>query len=377
MALRTEIRWSGAPDWTSTLDGIVGALNLPRQRRTQLRLSVRAVDEADPIDRRGEEERQARQRSWLARATRLHAPAETPLATIANGAARDIGSLALLDGPREEWLTPAAGAPLYLSLWGRDALTAAWQAGILDRGEMLEDVLVCLDRLQGNRVDASRDEQPGRIVAQVKRDPRSRLGRSVFERSYADVASPFMFIIGLGYHYALTGDLGHVRRHWHAALRVLDWADRYGDRHGDGYITYYTVAPGAPRHQGWKDSGNAVVDEHGRQVPPPIAPCEIQGYWYVSLQFMSAMALALGQRTRALELWRQAADLAARFNRDFWMEDLGFVAFGLGPDRRPIRALTSNAGQCLPSGIVASAPYWTIPGWNGLKNIVSETWWKA
>jgi glycogen debranching enzyme len=137
MALRTEIRWSGASDWTSTLDGIVGALNLPRQRRTQLRLSVRAVDEADPIDRRGEEERQARQRSWLARATRLHAPAETPLATIANGAARDIGSLALLDGPREEWLTPAAGAPLYLSLWGRDALTAAWQAGILDRGEML------------------------------------------------------------------------------------------------------------------------------------------------------------------------------------------------------------------------------------------------
>jgi len=354
MSLRTEIRWSGASDWTSTLDGIVGSLKLPRQRRTELRLNVRAVDEADPIDGRGEEERQMRQRSWLARATRLHAQAETPLATITNAAVRDVGSLALLDGPQDEWLTPAAGVPVYLSLWGRDALTAAWQAGIVDRGQMLEDVLACLARLQGSRVDASRDEQPGRIVAQLKREPLSRLGHTAFERSYADVASPFMFIIGLGYHYALTGDLGHVSRHWRAALRVLDWADRYGDRHGDGYITYFTVAPGGPRHQGWKDSGNAVVDELGQQVAPPIAPCEIQGYWFVSLQFMSVMALALGQRTRALGLWRQAADLEARFNRDFWMEDLGFIAFGLGPDRRPIKALTSNAGQCLPTGIVAA-----------------------
>jgi glycogen debranching enzyme len=145
-----------------------------------------------------------------------------------------------------------------------------------------------------------------------------------------------------------------VRRHWKAALRVLDWADRYGDRQGDGYIAYLTRAPTGPTHQAWKDSENAVVDEHGRQVAPPIAACEIQGYWYVALQFMAVMALALGQRTRALALWRQAADLKERFNRDFWMDDVGFVAFGLDSERRPIRTLTSNAGQCLPTGILSS-----------------------
>jgi glycogen debranching enzyme len=264
----------------------------------------------------------------------------------------DLGSFALLEGPREEWLTPGAGVPLYMALWGRDALTASWQGGMLDRGAMLEDVLAGLDRRQGTRVDPSRDEEPGRIINQVKWDPITRISHAGFDRYYADVASPFMFLIGLGYHYALTGNLEHVRRRWAAALRVLEWADRYGDRDGDGYIEYLTRSPHGPRHQGWKDSENAVVDEHGEQVAPPIAPCEIQGYWHVSLQFMAVMAAALGDSGRALELWRQAAALKERFNRDFWLEDEGFVAFGLDADKRPIRVLTSNAGQCLPTGIV-------------------------
>ncbi|MGH7444580.1 MAG: amylo-alpha-1,6-glucosidase, partial [Longimicrobiales bacterium] len=259
-----------------------------------------------------------------------------------------------LEGPEDEWLTPGAGVPLYQTLWGRDALTASWQGGLIDGGAMLGDVLTRLARLQGAVVDPERDEEPGRIINQAKTDPLSRLGRSGFDRNYADVASPFMFIIGLGYHYVLTGDKRHLASRYDAAVRVLEWAERYGDRDGDGYIEYLTRSPNGPRHQGWKDSENAIVYEDGSPVEPPIAPCEIQGYWHISLQYMAVLSAAMGERRRGVDLWRRAAALKARFNRDFWMDDEGFIAFGLDAGKRQIRALTSNAGQCLPTGIVSS-----------------------
>ncbi|HUF13921.1 MAG TPA: glycogen debranching N-terminal domain-containing protein [Longimicrobiales bacterium] len=344
---------AGGADWEFVDGGLRARLRLPRQQTQTLTLRVEALDPEDPIDAIGEALRQEALEAWHAGVMELDAPGAAPLAELANRAALDLGSMALLEGPSDEWLVPAAGVPIYQALWARDALTASWQAGLLDRGDMLEHVLTRLTRLQGTRDDPDRDEQPGRIVNQAKRDPQARLGVSRLDRNYADVASPFMFLIGLGYHYVLTGDREHVRRRWDAARRVVDWAFQYGDRDGDGYIEYLTRAPNGPRHQAWKDSDNAVVGEDGSQVDPPIASCEIQGYWFVSLQFMAVLSVAMGERRRALDLWRQAAQLKERFNRDFWMEDEGCIAFGLDADKRPIRALTSNAGQCLPTGIVA------------------------
>ena len=351
LRFETHIRAGGAT-WTYRDGALRARTSVARQQPLTLSLRVDAIDANDPIDQAGAARREAKLARWHEHVTELHAAAETPLVTRTNRAVRDLGSLALLEGPEAEWLTPGAGVPLYLTLWGRDALTASWQAGLFDRGDMIADVVSCLTRLQGSVVDAARDEQPGRIINQAKTDPLSRLGRSGFDRYYADVASPFMYIIALGYHYTLTGDNEHVAQRYDAAMRVLDWADRYGDRDGDGYIEYLTLASHGPRHQGWKDSENAVVDAAGNQVEPPIAPCEIQGYWYVSLQFMAMLSVVMHQHARAVELWQRASELKERFNRDFWMEDEGFVAFGLDSHKQQIRALTSNAGQCLPTGIL-------------------------
>ena len=354
LPVRTEIRAHGRAAWCFDADGPKATLVLRRQRTIELGLMITAIDPLDPIDIVGEAARESKLLRWRERLTHLHAPAETPLVEIANRGCTDVGSLALLEGPPEEWLTPGAGVPLYNALWGRDALTAAWQAALWDRGALLEDVLACLDRLQARRVDDTRDERPGRIINQMKCDPLARLGLSGFDRHYADVASPFMFVIGLGYHYALTADQEHLERRWDAALRAMDWAERSASEEGGGFIAYRTRSPTGPRHQGWKDSDNAVVDEGGRQVEPPIAACEIQGYWYAALQFMAVLAASRGEPERGLAFWNRAAELKERFNRAFWMEDLGLLAFGLGPDGRQIRALTSNAGQCLPTGIVDS-----------------------
>jgi glycogen debranching enzyme len=271
---------------------------------------------------------------------------------ITNLSMRDVGSMALLEYSEEEWMTPAAGYPLYPAVWARDALTAAWQAAVFDRGQMVESILSICNRTQGTRVDDHRDEEPGRIIRQMKRTLPVRLGKTPKDRYYADFSSPFMFIIALGNAYAWSGKRALLERHYDAARRVLDWAREYGDKDGDGYLEYKTQYKKGPKHQAWKDADNAIVYEDGSQVEMPIATAETQGYWYASLQFMAVFSAIMGDREDALAYWKDAKELKKRFNRDFWVEEEGIMGLGLDPQKRLIKSVTSNAGQCITTGII-------------------------
>jgi glycogen debranching enzyme len=352
LPLETTARVEGGDHWLWREGRIEGRQTLPRQQTREFRLLIRAFDSEDPLDVATSREREARVKQWERGVTRLWAPGHTPLVEITNQAMSELGSMSLLEGAEEEWLTPSAGLPLYPALFGRDALTAAWQAAVFDGGALIRSTLAKLRRLQGTKVDDWRDEEPGRIVQQARHDPTARLGMTPFGRYYGDYASPMMFIIALGQLYAWSGERRDIEENWEPALRVLEWARRYGDLDGDGYLEYVTRSPLGPKHQGWKDSDNAIVHQDGSQAQPPIAPCEIQGYWHAALQFMAVLSVVMGDRSRGLELWREAGDLKERFNRDFWLEDEGYVALGLDGDKEPIRCLTSNAGQCITTGIV-------------------------
>ncbi len=353
LPLETEVRGAEGLAWRWSDGALRTQVRLGPQESRDLGLRTRAVDRADPIDEAGEERRMRVLDEWFGSVITLWAAAETPLVEFSNNAIRDLGSLALLDGPEDEWLAPAAGIPVYHALFGRDALTTGWQAATFDQGRQIRAVLAALRRMQGTEVNPARDEEPGRIIQQHRRGPQARLGQTPFGRYYADYASPFMFIIGLGQLYAWSGREEDVRHNWDAARRILDWAREYGDRDGDGYLEYLTQAEQGPAHQGWKDSNDAVVYADGRQVQPPVAVCEIQGYYHAALQFMAAFSVVMGERENARALWSEAGELKARFNRDFWVDEEGYVAFGLDAKKRPIRVLTSNAAQCLTTGIVS------------------------
>jgi glycogen debranching enzyme len=109
-----------------------------------------------------------------------------------------------------------------------------------------------------------------------------------------------------------------------------------------------------PRNQGWKDSENAVVYEDGSLVDPPIAACELQGYYYAALQSAAAFSFLLGARRDAVAYVKKAMALKKRFNDDFWVDDEGYVGFGLDAEKRLIRGKTSNMGHCLAAGIIAN-----------------------
>jgi glycogen debranching enzyme len=293
--------------------------------------------------------------AWRSAMTILESPGARVGEAVLHANAHDLTSFPMLDGPEDEWLAMQAGVPLYPAFFGRDAVTAGWQMAMLDQGASLDAALAKLTRHQSTRTDDWRDEQPGRIPYQMRRGPLALLDLNPYSAYYADYASPLMFVISLANLFAWTGDRGRLQRYWDAARRVLDWAREYGDMDGDGYLEYQTRSSKGTKNQGWKDSGDAVIYEDGSPVPAPIATCELQGYWYAAQQLMGFLSALQGRQADARAHLDAAADLKARFNRDWWHPEDEFFALALDPQKRQVRAASSNVGHCLAAGIIDAA----------------------
>ncbi|NUP54756.1 MAG: hypothetical protein HOQ19_02910 [Gemmatimonadaceae bacterium] len=350
---RTCVSAGGDGDWRVSDDGIVARITLATQRTATLSLVVEPLDYHDSLGAEDVAERERAWREWRDGLTRVATPGNAIAeATLARNL-DDFASFPLLAGRRDEWLAMQAGMPAYPALFGRDTITAGWQAAMVDRGQALDASLTLLGRHQGDRVDDWRDEQPGRIPFQMRRGPIARLGITPSLAYYADFASPLMFVVALANLYAWTGEKACLARHWDAARRVLDWARTYGDMDGDGYLEYLTRSSNGTKNQGWKDSGNAIVYEDGTPVPAPLGTCELQGYWYAAQQLFAVLSWVMDARDDAKAYWHSAQELKARFNRDWWVEADQCPALALDPDKRFVRAVTSNAAHCLTAGIIS------------------------
>jgi glycogen debranching enzyme len=286
------------------------------------------------------------------RLARIEVPGNRRFERVLTSNVRDIASFPLLDGEPDEWLAVQAGMPMYPAFFGRDAVTAGWQAGMLDGGEVLNAALTKLGRMQSNRIDDWRDEQPGRIPYQMRSGPLALLNLNPYAAYYADYASPLMYVIALANLYAWTGERSHLRHHWDTARRIMEWAREYGDADRDGYLEYLTRSSKGTKNQGWKDSGDAIVYDDGCPVPPPIATCELQGYWFTAQTLMGVLCAVMNEPAEAAAYAKSAALLKERFNRDWWLADEEFYALALDPDKQPVRAVTSNVGHCVACGII-------------------------
>ncbi|MGI8422667.1 MAG: glycogen debranching N-terminal domain-containing protein [Chloroflexota bacterium] len=246
---------------------------------------------------------------------------------------------------------PSAGIPMYQHFFGRDTLTAGWQAAMAGTA-MLRDALRVNAAWQGTKIDDWSDEEPGKMIHEIRWGPLSVLGHDALAHNYGDYATPPDFLVMLGQYLAWTNDRETTRALLPAAREAVQWLERYADIDGDGFIEYLTRSPQGIKNQGWKDARDSVIDAEGRIVENPIASSELQAYWYAGLQQAGVAFMALGEVGYGVELWRKAAALQRRFNERFWMEDEGCYAFGLGPGKEQIRSIGSNDGHLLAAGIV-------------------------
>jgi glycogen debranching enzyme len=352
LPFRTGIAFLPGMDWKIAAGASSAHMRLEAHERIELTLTVQPSDAEGVPAAEEVAERERFVDRWQHSFTRLSAPGNRLFDAALAGNIRDVASFPMLDGPRDEWLAMQAGVPLYPAFFGRDAVTAGWQTAIVDRGECLDAALTKLGRHQSTRFDDWHDEEPGRIPYQMRRGPLAILEINPYSAYYADFASPLMFVISLANLYAWTGDPRCLRRHLDVARRILDWARDYGDRDRDGYLEYETRSSTGTKNQGWKDSGDAVIYEDGSPVPPPIATCELQGYWYAAQQLMGLLSWIDGRAADARAYLQAASELKTRFNRDWWHDEDEFFALAMDPGKRLVRAASSNVGHCLATGII-------------------------
>jgi glycogen debranching enzyme len=247
---------------------------------------------------------------------------------------------------------PAAGLPWFMALFGRDSLITAYQA-LPFQPHLARTALEALTAWQASEMDDFRDAEPGKILHELRLGELTVVGERPHSPYYGSHDATPLFLVVLDEYQRWGGDDDFVDRLKPAALKALEWIERYGDRDGDGYLEYQTRSREGLVNQCWKDSWNSILFRDGTVAKGPIATCEIQGYAYDARVRMARLAREVwNDPALAEELEREAAALRERFNRDFWIEARGHYALALDGEKRPVDAMTSNVGHLLWSGIV-------------------------
>src|SRR5690625_525250 len=246
--------------------------------------------------------------------------------------------------------TISAGIPWFTTPFGRDALITSLQV-LSVNPEIARQTLLFLAASQGREVNDWTEEEPGKILHELRRGELANCHEIHHIPYYGSVDSTPLFLILLGETFRWTGDLDLVHRLMPHAERALEWIDRYGDIDGDGFIEYARRSPRGLVNQGWKDSGDGVSYPDGTIPEPPIVLIEVQGYVYAAKSEMAELYAMLGNSRRASQLRAEAAALRQRINDAFWMEDRGFYALALDGRKHRVPTITSNPGHLLWSGV--------------------------
>ncbi|WP_330439090.1 amylo-alpha-1,6-glucosidase [Micromonospora sp. NBC_00821] len=247
----------------------------------------------------------------------------------------------------------AAGLPWFMTLFGRDSIITSLQV-LPFLPELVPPTILMLAGLQGQRVDDFRDEEPGKILHELRYGETAGFEEQPHSPYYGSADSTPLFIILLDEYERWTGDAALVRKLESQVRAALKWIDTYGDLLGTGYLWYQTRNPETGlQNQCWKDSWDAISYADGQLPGFPRATCELQGYAYDAKIRAARLARTFWNDPEfADELERQAADLKRRFDSDFWIADREYYALALDADGRQVDALTSNIGHLLWSGIV-------------------------
>ena len=243
----------------------------------------------------------------------------------------------------------AAGIPWYSTLFGRDAIIAAQQTLMLDP-VIAKNTLITLANHQGQAISAWHDEEPGKVMHELRLGEMARCHEIPHTPYYGTIdATPLWVLLYLDY-FEWTGDEDTINRLWPNALSAMNWIEKARDERG--YLCYERQSERGLDNQGWKDSDDCIVNGEGNIAEGAIALCEVQGYMYSAYQRMSQFAEQRGENSKAIEWKKQAEQLKNQFNQDFWMEDLEFIALALTDDNQHVDSITSNPGHCLSLGIL-------------------------
>jgi glycogen debranching enzyme len=289
---------------------------------------------------------------WIEDAPRLESDRDSLKATYRRSLV-DLAALRFAPAVAGGRSLPAAGLPWFMTMFGRDSIFTSLQA-LPFTPELAATTLLALGVWQGMRLDDFRDEDPGRILHEMRYGEMTAFEERPHSPYYGTADATPLYVVLLDEYERWTGDRKLVRDLEREARAALAWIDDYADLMGNGYVWYQRRNEKTGlENQCWKDSWDSISYRDGRLPGFPRATCELQGYAYDAKVRGARLArLVWKDDELADRLEQQAADLKRRFNRDFWVEDGEYFALALDTEGNQVDPLSSNNGHLLWSGIV-------------------------
>ncbi len=344
--LATNVRFSPPPDSCRIAEAHWG----PRLRRGEpwhLRVTVRTENAANAEPRSPRPVSPGGQGDVLVRSE------PTDLARACRRSLADLDALSLPDSMDAGRRLVAAGIPWFVALFGRDSLVAGHQARAFFPAQML-DTLGALAARQGRASNLGNEEEPGKILHEVRLTPRPWLGHGTTAGArpyFGSIDATPLFLILLGTAFRWGAPRAAIEELLPAARAALAWIRGPGDPDGDGLLEYRPTGSRSLSNQSWKDSENAVQFPDGALARGPIAMVEVQGYAYRARRELAEVLRHLGHEREAATLDAEADSLRRLIRERYWCDGAdgapGFFALALDGDKHRVASVASNMGHLL------------------------------
>jgi len=295
----------------------------------------------------------AEEHHWCQQITRIRSDKAT-LNQVIERAEEDLYLLRQSFGKHK---TVSAGVPWFSTLFGRDALITASQTLMLNP-TIARETLILLATYQGKTEDEWREEEPGKILHELRLGEMARCYEIPHTPYYGTIDATPLWLMLYAEYYVWTHDYETLELLWPNALAAMEWIDRNCQE--TGYLGYFRKSRRGLANQGWKDSGDCIVNRKGQIATGPIILCEVQAYIYAAKVRLAEIA-RMKKRIDLADRWQEEArNLKVRFNRDFWLEDQDFCALALDGEGNQVDSITSNPGQCLHLGILTPEKAYSV-----------------
>ena len=264
----------------------------------------------------------------------------------------DLAALQIRDVAHPERVLVAAGAPWFMTLFGRDSLLTTRMSLPFD-ASLAPGVLLTLAELRGRRYDPAAEEEPGKILHEVRHgaggEPFTQRGRYF---GSVDATPLWLMVVADAWRWGAI-DRATLEQLSPAVVAAVDWLE--AQRLPEHFVSY--------ARQNEAVSPTRVGRTRGTASRSPVER---------SLIRRSRSSRCRGTRTRhcwpplispqsyRIPIWTpmtcvtRAATLRDSFNEQFW-DPRGWFALGMDGSGRPIDALTTNPGHALWCGIADPA----------------------
>jgi|GEM_PF-916818 len=239
---------------------------------------------------------------------------------------------------------PAAGIPNFVALFGRDTLITSLFT-LQFQPEIARQTLLALAAYQGKKHDSFTQEEPGKILHELRQGELTRLGYRPEKPSYSTLDATPLFVILYDAYMQRTGDVALGQALKPNVQAALGWLEKNTQGHPSGFLTQRDSKVGL-KNIGWKDSQYALrhILQNGKLTDPlyPVAPAEVQSQVH---QAWEAAARLFPEKANHYNA--EADKLKQSFRMAFWLPNQEWNASALDVHGKPVASIASNGAQAL------------------------------